>query len=53
MHTNLLNNNNHNRHSVQELSATDFADNDDHRLYEEIEGVILEEEKDDEDSFVV
>jgi hypothetical protein len=35
------------------LSATDFADNDDHRLFEEIDGVILEEEKDDEDSIVV
>jgi len=50
MHTNVLNNH---RYSAQELSATDFADNDDHRLFEEIEGVILEEEKDDEDSIVV
>jgi hypothetical protein len=38
---------------MHEESATDFADNEDHRLFEEIEGVILEEEKDDEDSIVI
>jgi hypothetical protein len=33
---------------MHEESGTDLADNEDHRFFEEIEGVILEEEKDDE-----
>jgi hypothetical protein len=34
-------------------SATEYADNQEQHFYEEIDGVIIEEEKDEEESIMV